>query len=66
MVDYIVDTVNSMKMIKNDLAVGIIYILFKKINEKIMNILSNNTQAINIAGLHNLELDLICMFSACG
>lgn len=55
-----------MKSILPSTVSSIAFIAFRFINDTIMEILLTHVKSFNIAGLANLELDIMHVFDACG
>lgn len=54
-----------MKQILPDNTISIAFVAFKYINDYLMDLLINHPKVFNVAGLANLELDLIGVFNVC-
>jgi Exocyst complex subunit Sec15-like. len=55
-----------MKTILPTTVSSIAFIAFRFVNDTIMDILLNHVKSFNIAGLANLELDIMHVFDFCG
>ena len=54
-----------MKQILPDNTASIAFVAFKYMNDYFLDLVMNKTTLVNLAGLANLELDLISVFNVC-